>query len=283
MSDGVIGLIDADILVYRCGFAAEKNHYHVRQPAHDITTTLDSSKELKDFRKLCEGEDLEIERERVVQPIDFCLQMVKTSLDAIKDVVGMDSHLYLTGSGNFRKDVATLLPYKGNRSEFDKPLWYQEIREYMQEVHGAQIIDGQEADDEIGIRAYEIKEHSQEKAVVVSIDKDLDMIEGLHYNWETGAKYKIDSRQAIRNFYLQMLTGDRTDNIPGIQGIGPKTAEKVLKDYTKESVLYACVRDEWDKYYPDGYEGKSTNKVLREIGRLLWIRRKRDELWEPPI
>ncbi len=61
----------------------------------------------------------------------------------------------------------------------------------------------------------------------MSIDKDLDMIRGWHYNFIKDKKYFIDDQQAIKHFYTQILTGDRVDNIIGLRGIGPKKAEKI--------------------------------------------------------
>lgn len=275
-------LIDGDILVYRCGFAADKKIYvpYINEVAYP---ELSSAKELKAFLAEHKGETINVERKLVVQPVENCLQMVRTSLSAIQAVVGLRNELYLTGGGNFRNDVGRIRKYKGNRSEFDKPTHYAAIREYAQRMWGARMVEGQEADDEIGIRVYELHEEGKEVPVIVSIDKDLDMLEGFHYNFVTGAKYKVDGKEAIRNFYKQMLTGDNTDNIPGIHGVGPKTAETILGDWTKEKALYTTVRDCWYSHYPEGYEGHNIEDVLKEIGQLLWIRRKRDELWEPPV
>ena len=280
-------LIDADIITYRVGYAADKKVY---MPTVNgiVYDTLTSAAEVKEFKAQHLGEDIEIERQLVVQPLDHCLTMVRTSLLAIQDVVGSNHELYLTGRGNFRLQLATIAKYKGNRSEFERPTHYADIREYMQRVWGARVIDDQEADDEIGIRAYEINEGSEEKAVVVSIDKDLDQIAGFHYNFVTGAKYKISDEQAIRCFYLQLLTGDRTDNINCIRGIGPVKANLILGDARKEKALWSAVRDAWYRAFPDGVlteSGKtiSVEAALLEVGRLLWIKRSRDEaLWTPP-
>ena len=69
-----------------------------------------------------------------------------------------------------------------------------------------------------------------------------------------------------------MLTGDRTDNIPGIKGIGDKKADKILDGLEEEEDLYRVVLEEY-KYNRD---------YLLEQGRLLWIRRKKEELWMLP-
>lgn len=177
---------------------------------------------------------------------------------------------YLTGSDNFRKDIAVTAPYKGNRTQA-KPKHYDLIREYLEKAWGCEVIQGQEADDAIGIRAYEFED--TEDYVVMSIDKDLDMIRGWHYNFIKDDKYLIDDDTAIKNFYTQILTGDRVDNIVGLKGIGPKKAAKILEDCTTEQQMYDAVLKAYDN---------DEQRVL-ENGQLLWIRRKENQIWSPAL
>lgn len=176
---------------------------------------------------------------------------------------------FLTGSNNFRKDVAVTAPYKGNRTQA-KPKHYDLIREYLVKAWGCTVEENQEADDAIGIKAYEIKD--TDEYVIMSIDKDLDMIRGWHYNFIKDKKYLVDDQQAIRHFYTQILTGDRVDNIVGLKGIGPKKAAKILEDCTTEKEMYDAVLKAYDN---------DTTRVL-ENGTLLWIRRKENQMWSPP-
>lgn len=177
---------------------------------------------------------------------------------------------YLTGSDNFRKDIAVTVPYKGNRVG-TKPKHYDLIREYLEKAWGCIVVQGQEADDAIGIRAYEFED--VEDYVIMSIDKDLDMIHGWHYNFVKDNKYLIDDEQAIRNFYTQILTGDRVDNVVGLKGVGPKKAAKILEDCTTEQELYDAVLKAYDN---------DEQRVL-ENGQLLWIRRKENQIWSPAL
>ena len=142
---------------------------------------------------------------------------------------------FLTGSNNFRKDIAVTAPYKGNRTQA-KPKHYELIREYLNKAWGCEVIEGQEADDAIGIRAYEMED--VEDYIIMSIDKDLDMIRGWHYNFIKNTKYLINDQEAIKHFYTQILTGDRVDNIVGLKGVGPKKAEKILQDCVTEADMY---------------------------------------------
>ena len=135
---------------------------------------------------------------------------------------------------------------------------------------GFELIEGQEADDAIGIAVYDLPE---DRSCVMSVDKDLNMLRGWHYNFNKKDLYYVTEQEAIRNFYLQILTGDRVDNIPGLVGIGPVKANKILEDCVTEDELFNAVSK---KYKHD------TDKIT-ERARLLWIRRQENELWEPPL
>ena len=182
---------------------------------------------------------------------------------------GFDSYQgYLTGRGNFRNEVAVTAPYKGNRKAA-KPKHYQVLRQYMQDAWSFEMIEDQEADDAIGIAAYsmEVGEYC-----ICSIDKDLDMLRGDHFNFVKNEHYFVTEEQGIKNFYKQILMGDRVDNIIGIKGIGTVKAERLLKECKDEKEMYLTVLE--------AYDGNA-ERVL-ENGRLLWIRRQANEIWTPP-
>ena len=147
------------------------------------------------------------------------------------------------GKGNFRKDLYPA--YKGNR-----PVLADDVKErlnyghtFMKEKWNAVQADGMEADDLVSIWAYEARE-MEEQYVVVGIDKDLKQIPGNHYNFGKKIHDFVDDDQADYNLMLQCLTGDTSDNIPGIKGIGPKKAEKILKDIPLER-RWNRVRASW--------------------------------------
>lgn len=220
-------LIDGDILTYRLGFA-------------------------------CEGESEGIVRARLDTFLSDLL---------IYDVDVDDFEGFLTApTGNFRESIAVTAPYKGNRSG-NKPQHYNYIREYLVKDWGFIMVEGQEADDAIGIEA--MKPH--QTPVICTIDKDLDNVPGWHFNFVKRVMYYVSREEATRNFFTQILTGDRIDNIIGIRGVGPVKASKILENCTSERMMYeACVEAYGDP-----------ERVL-ENGRLLWIRHKENEIWNPP-
>jgi hypothetical protein len=175
---------------------------------------------------------------------------------------------YLTGKKNFRNEIAVTAPYKGNRKSA-KPKHYQLLRDYMESAWAFTMIEDQEADDAIGIAAYEMEVGEY---CICSIDKDLDMLRGDHYNFVKDERYFITEEEGIKNFYKQLLMGDRVDNIIGIKGIGTVKAERLLKECKNENEMYLAILE--------AYDGNA-ERVL-ENGRLLWIRRQHNQLWTPP-
>jgi hypothetical protein len=114
--------------------------------------------------------------------------------------------------------------------------------------------------------------------VIVTQDKDLDMIPGLKYDFVVKEPYSVTEEQAMYNFYHQMLTGDTTDNIPGLPGIGPAKAHKALRGVKSEE-LFSVVCAMYEAHTPEKLDW---NTYLLEQGQLLWIQRKRGEIWTPP-
>jgi DNA polymerase-1 len=129
-------------------------------------------------------------------------------------------------ANNFRKELSD--QYKLPRTTTRKPLALKPIRDYLAKKYDAKIKYSLEADDVLGILATHPKIDADKKKVIVSSDKDLLQIPGRHFNPKTGAKRMISGEVADRHFYLQVLTGDTTDNYPGCPGIGVKRAPALL-------------------------------------------------------
>ena len=178
---------------------------------------------------------------------------------------------WITGRGNYRYDIAKTVPYKGNRKDAVKPKHYDALREHLVKRHDAILTVGEEADDTVAIDSTTLLD----ECWIVHVDKDLDQLQGWHYNPVKDERYYVDPFEAYKSFCLQLLTGDRTDNIPGLQGIGPKKAEKALKDAkTTDELLQAS----FEKYQELGH----TLEYLTEQARLLWLRREEGQIWNPP-
>lgn len=221
-------LIDADILVYRIAFGNEEDS------------------------------------------VDYAKKNMDNLIAEILVEVGSDAdpyQLYLTGGGNFRKDIATIQPYKGTRKK-EKPKHYQALRDYLVDTWNAIVVEGMEADDALAIEATRLGTD----AVVVSIDKDLLQVKGKHYNFNTKKMEMIDEFTGLYNLYHQMLTGDRVDNIRGVPKIGKVKATKILDGLDTEQEMYEAVLKAYD----------GNVEELTENARLLYMLRTEDDWWYPP-
>jgi DNA polymerase-1 len=181
------------------------------------------------------------------------------------------SIVYLTGKGNFRDEVAVTLPYKGNRSDKRVPVHKNLLREFMVSEWNAQVVNGMEADDAIAMKATEL-DHD---VIICSLDKDFKQIPCRMYDYTKKMLNAFNKEDAMRWLYKQALMGDRVDNIPGIHGIGPKKADKIIDPCTTEWECYsACLTNYWDN---DLDEDR-----LMESLQLLYLLRSDDDKYEKP-
>lgn len=192
--------------------------------------------------------------------------------------------LYLTGKGNFRIDLATILPYKGNRKNKEKGRWHHVLRHELRHNWGAELSEGCEADDSMSKIQWQLWLKGDFSTVICTRDKDLDNVPGWHYGWEAGKQKEKplwfqDIVSATRWFYTQLILGDSVDNILGIFGMGPKSAVVGhLKLAGTEREFYGLVF----KIYQDRF-GSYAEQFLLENGRLLWMQQHEDQLWEAPV
>lgn len=148
---------------------------------------------------------------------------------------------------SFRKEIYG--EYKANRSEMPQDLIPQvPYIKKLTEVLGIPIFEqaGFEADDIIGTLAQLAKTNDIE-VVIVSGDKDfsqlinkkvtmLDTMKNTVFTEdEVKTKWGITPAQFID--YLA-ITGDTSDNIPGVRGVGPKGAEKLINEFGSLEAIY---------------------------------------------
>jgi 5'-3' exonuclease len=152
----------------------------------------------------------------------------------INDTAADSYRIFIGGSENFRYSIYP--DYKANRRGAPKPEWLEPCREFLVREWGAEICNGYEADDGIGIS-------SNETTIVGAYDKDLDQIPGEHYNFVTKTHYTISDWEAALSFWGSVLQGDRADNVFGLGGVGPKKAFSALSPLSiseMESYVRSC-------------------------------------------
>lgn len=222
---------------------------------------------------------------------------VKQRLDArihgiVNKVKASEYSLYISGPDNFRKEEATIKPYKGNRPK-DKPFWYKSIKDMFinSDAYPCKVSEGYEADDQLSIDQWidfdknDVFDILQEDGVFLhttilcSRDKDLNMVPGWHYSWSIGDAPEKDPFFIVKsdgwaNFFKQMLTGDTVDNIPGLFGVGDKSkaVNFVLNEALNPQLMYERVQSEYEKRF-----GSYWKMFMHENARLLWMLREPDD------
>jgi 5'-3' exonuclease len=186
-------------------------------------------------------------------------------------------------STSFRNEIYP--EYKANRDPAPEELkrqfgWARSVAEAM----GLQCYADPryEADDVIGTLA-EYWRGRGHPVCVVTADKDLAQLVGENDHWwDFSRNRKLNSRQLTEKFgvmpeqmadYLA-LTGDAVDNIPGVPGVGPKTASALLKHFGDLDSIFERI-DEVPSMKIRGaksiYQKLSDNRNAAELARSLTV------------
>lgn len=208
-------LIDGDIVAYK---VAARNEY----------TYYDS--EIKQDIYLCNNNE-------ATAQIDEFLNLLTKQLKS--DTM----RVLLSDKKNFRKKV--LPSYKENRKGQRKPVALGAMRQYLETAYKAEKWANLEADDVIGILA---TENTDEKRIMVSIDKDFESVPGWLFNPDKDeAPRLITLEKANHKFYTQVMTGDAVDGYKGIPGLGPKKVEKLLSWANNERDYWPIIKEAFIK------------------------------------
>ncbi len=159
--------------------------------------------------------------------------------------------------------------YKGGRNATPEELKEQfpkakEILDAMGIKHFE--IDNYEADDIIGTVSRIVDEENQFIATIISSDKDLLQLISDEVDvklLKTSGFVRMDTQEfmntygvePIKMIDLKALMGDASDNIPGVKGIGEKTAINLLTKYKSLDNLYENI---------DSVTGKTKEKLIND-------------------
>jgi len=237
MGEHMLALVDGDIVLHRCGYASDND------------------------------------------PEDIAIVRTDIMMKEILHETGSDHfEVWLSDNreNNYRYQVDP--QYKANRKQ-PRPVHYDAIKEFLFSEWKANLALGQEADDSLGIRQIEENRNPIGEnlawitlnSIICSIDKDLLQIPGKHYNFVRKEFTEISPIEGLRHFYKQLLIGDTSDNVRGVEKIGPVKAGKLLNGVSDPLDMFDIVRE----CYQDDV------RLLRN-GKLLHIRQKEDEEWEFP-
>ena len=174
--------------------------------------------------------------------------------------------------------------YKGTRTGMPEDLLVQmplikEALGYMNiETFG---IEGYEADDIIGTMSAHQSAAGGE-SIILSGDRDLFQLVSeqvtVCFPQSKGQEMEIVTPEYLAEHYgltparvieMKGLMGDKSDNIPGINGVGEKTAKKLLDDYETVENLYAHLEDlKGKKLYDKLLAGKENALLSKELATI---------------
>ena len=174
----------------------------------------------------------------------FTRMLMKLIEDSDAEYVAV---IFDKGRKTFRNDIYP--DYKANRDEPPEDLipQFSIVHEATRALNVAEVgMVGYEADDLIATYTKHAREQGK-NAIIVSSDKDLMQLVDDHVSMFDAMKNRTIGPKEVEDYFgvgpekvidVQSLAGDSTDNVPGVMGIGIKTAALLINEFGDlESVL----------------------------------------------
>ena len=186
----------------------------------------------------------------------FCSMLFKLLEDSRSDdSIHKPTHfavIFDSAKKNFRNDIYS--DYKANRTEAPEDLapQFEYIRKAVKAFNLPSIeLINYEADDLIATYAKQIRDAGA-KVTVISSDKDLMQLVSDKIRLYDPMKSKVLGEKEVFEKFgvkpnqvidVQSLAGDSSDNIPGVPGIGVKTAAELINKYKTLDVLLRNIEE----------------------------------------
>ncbi len=288
-------LIDGDIIAFKAASACESRSIEVLHKSSGKVKVFKNREEFYGRKNNIKGvlggvnkdravpftlDDFEIkdiqQSETKVTLHKLIDSMIQNLLKKLKFNEFSDSYQTFVGKGEtFRHELATLLPYKGTRTDALKPLLLKDAKQHLVKKHNGEFVESLEVDDVISclkIQGYFDWKKTQDddfKVISVSTDKDDFGVAGWTFNQDIdeephliegfGSLYLTDKgdvkgKGRIWNM-LQIASGDPIDNYkPHCHSDvrwGAKSAYDALKDCKDEAEGWQKVVEIYKKLYPE--------------------------------
>ena len=173
--------------------------------------------------------------------------------------------------------------YKAGRIETPTELKQQfSVAKEMLDAMGIKWfeIDGYEADDIIGTFSVMVTNNTDYEGLIISSDRDLlqlinDKVKVKllktkdHIMMDKRAFIEMYGIEPIRIIDLKGLQGDASDNIPGIKGIGEKTALKLLQEYGSIENMYVNLDKIKGKLFEKLNDGKDDAFMSKQLATIF--------------
>lgn len=246
-----------------------------------------------------------------MSPWEGAKMILDTKIKEVNKLLGVTSYKCYTGKGDvFRHEIATLLPYKGQREDMLKPLLIDRMKQYTVDAHNGEIVTGIEADDAVATAVYEGYlawksggRKDEDRVIGVAVDKDSYGCTGWWFNpakdkeprlVEGFGKLELNEKGEVKGFgrmwlYLQIAAGDPTDNYKSNAfskvSYAIKGAYNDLRDCKTDKEAWAKLVEIFKRLYPekitvDGCKGAveiDWLHVMQEMTDMAHMRRWKDD------
>lgn len=236
------------------------------------------------------SEEFEILDVQTPEPIENVLHTAKSMFESGIKAIDADKYVSFIGKGDsFRVERSTLLKYKGQRAELLKPLYLDDVSEYLRNKYKPVECTFLEADDACVIEAYGKKDH-----IVLAVDKDMMGCPIMLYNpnhpeWgiqncnQFGSLWR-DDKGKVRGigrmfFYFQMCSQDMSDNYAAncFSDLkwGDVSAYNVLKDCKTDKEAFTEIEGIFKLLYPEpksivGWRGDEFEIDWEYVASEIW-------------
>lgn len=224
-----IAVVDADILLYQASSVVEE--------------------------ETCWEGDIWTLHSRVDDALDILKEWKQKATDT-----GLFSRFVFVTSGHSKTFRHAIFPgYKEHRKDKRKPICYVALKDRLVEL-GQWIVPppGIEADDLVSIYA------ANHDGIMLTIDKDFLTVPGRQMNLNAlDGILTLSEDQANYNWMFQTLVGDSADGFPGLKGVGPVKASKILAEGPPYWPLVLEAYEKAGQSYDDALTQARLARILR--------------------
>lgn len=227
-----------------------------------------NKKREEEGKPLFSVEDFEIEDVVMPEPLPNVLHTVKRMVERVlEQTEATKLKGFISGGDTYRLDKSTIIEYKGNRKDTEKPLLFEDVREYILKKYSPEVISDVETDDALIMEAYKKPDH-----VVVAVDKDAKGCPVKVFNPDKPDDGVVDcdcfgelwvdtnSSKTVRGkgrlfLYFQVAWADPVDNYKANSASdkkwGDKGAYKRMSQCTNDKEAWEALVEIYKDLYPE--------------------------------
>jgi DNA polymerase-1 len=176
-------------------------------------------------------------------------------------------------------------PYKATRDKAPDDL-HQQVERIKQVIQAfglpVLVAEGYEADDVLGTIAHQAEQSGVETLIVTGDRDTFQLITPMTHVLISGRRFadrevydeariaeRYDGLSPAQLVEMKGLVGDTSDNIPGVKGIGEKTATKLLNQYGTLEEIYEHLDEVSGRFRNKLEDGRDLAFLSRKLGRIV--------------